>query len=319
MDRPSVKLSATGGVTAVHLASSGTEATFLPAVGMLGTSLRRGAQEFLALPGGLAAYRARRATGLPLLAPWANRLGGWRYTVAGVDVDLKGLDLPTDGKRLPIHGTMLADPRWEIVRIAANGRSASLVARFDQAGLQDQLRAFPFSHELTFEATVDAAGSVSISLRLRPTGERSVPVSFGFHPYFRLPTGRRSQWMLRLPARRHIELDHRGIPTNGSVQEPEEGDPIGRRTFDDLYELGPDRSVELRHGSAAISLSLDEKYPFLQVFAPPGRGFVCLEPMTAPVDALRSGRCPLVRPGDEFEARFSVSIGSPAQRKEPPP
>jgi galactose mutarotase-like enzyme len=240
MDRPLVKLSPAGGATAVRLASGGTEATFLPAVGMLGTSLRRGDQEFLAMPGGLAAYRARHATGLPLLAPWANRLGAWGYRAAGVDVDLEGPDLPTDGNGLPIHGTMLAEPRWEIVRIAANGQDASLV-------------------------------------------------------------------------------DRRGIPADGSVQEPEESDPIGSRTFDDLYELSPDRLVELRHGSAAISLALDEKYPFLQVFVPPGRRFVCLEPMTAPVDALRSGRCPLVRPGDEFEARFSASIGSPAQRTEPAP
>lgn len=232
---------------------------------MLGISIRRNDQEFLALPGGLAAYRAGHATGLPVLAPWANRLGDWSYRAAGVDVDLNGVDLHTDDGGLPIHGTMLADPRWEVARIEAEDDRASLTARFDSTDRPDQLRAFPFPHELTLGADVDADGALSVSLKLRATGDRAVPVSFGFHPYFRLPSGRRSQWVLRLPPRRHIELDKRGIPTGDSMAESEETAPIGRRVFDDLYELGPDRRIKLEAWGCG-HLPLTRR----GVFLPPG-------------------------------------------------
>ena len=39
-----------------------------------------------------------------------------------------------------------------------------------------------------------------------------VPVSFGFHPYFRLPDLPRLQWQLKLPAMQRLLLDPRGNP-----------------------------------------------------------------------------------------------------------
>ena len=152
---------------------------------MLGTSLRLGDEQFLALPGGLAAYRRRSATGLPLLAPWANRLSTRSYRVAGVPADLRDADLSTDPNGLPIHGTMWAQP-WEIESLSARGRAARLRARFDY-DRSHLLAAFPFPHRLEMEIEVDRR-ALTISTSIRPTGDRAVPVSFGFHPYLRLPS-----------------------------------------------------------------------------------------------------------------------------------
>ena len=57
---------------AMEIQHGDLRATFLPSLGMLGTSLRFGDAEFVALPGGIEAYRAGHQTGLPFLAPWAN-------------------------------------------------------------------------------------------------------------------------------------------------------------------------------------------------------------------------------------------------------
>ena len=106
--------------TELRLRAGNTEATFLPDLGMLGTSLRHDGEELLALPGGLDGYRAAHVTGLPLLAPWANRLGRRRFEIAGVDVDVTGLDLHDDGHGLPIHGTMTAQPGWDVLDATAS-------------------------------------------------------------------------------------------------------------------------------------------------------------------------------------------------------
>jgi aldose 1-epimerase len=46
-----------------------------------------------------------------------------------------------------------------------------------------------------------------------------------------------------------------------------------------------------------------------QVFSPPGEQFICFEPMTAPVNALRTG-AGLRRavPGAPFAASFSIAV-----------
>jgi aldose 1-epimerase len=227
----------------VTISSGPLDATFLPELGMLGSSFRHLGEDLLALPGGLDGYRAGRVTGLPLLAPWANRLGSLRYDVGGVVVDLGGLELTTDERGLPIHGTMTARPGWDVSAPSEN----SLTATFDFGGHPDLLASFPFPHVLRIEATVDAT-RLQLDTTLVPTGDRPVPISFGYHPYLCLPGERRADVRLRLPERRHLELDDRQLPTGRDHAEPAEDGPLGDRSFDDLYELGDDRRLALTGG-----------------------------------------------------------------------
>jgi phosphoribosylaminoimidazole (AIR) synthetase len=67
------------GEEAVERIKAHLRSTFVPGVGMTGVSLRYERREYLALPGGVAALRVGHTGGLPLLAPWANRLGSRRF------------------------------------------------------------------------------------------------------------------------------------------------------------------------------------------------------------------------------------------------
>jgi aldose 1-epimerase len=300
----SVRIHRWRGVAAVTLRSGRLQATFVPEMNMLGVSLRLDGEEFLALPGGIGAYPRVRTTGLPLLAPWANRLSGWGYRAEGRRVDLDGLELYTDPNGLPIHGTMSAGERWEVHSVTTAGQVARLRAGFDYTRAE-LLAAFPFPHRLETVIEVDGR-SLSVATTVRPSSDRTVPISFGYHPYFRLPGGRRSAWRLLLPRRRRVELDERGIPTGHSTQAPAEAEPIGTRTFDDLFELTGDRHLGIQHGGRSLSVRFASGYPYAQVYAPPSAGFACLEPMTAPTNALVVGGYPVVRSGESFTARFSI-------------
>jgi aldose 1-epimerase len=287
----------------VTVSSGLLDATFLPELGMLGSSLRHRGEELLALPGGLDGYRTGSVTGLPLLAPWANRLGARRYEVEGVVVDLDGLTLHTDGHGLPIHGTMSAQPGWEVV--AAGSRS--LATRFDFGAHPELLASFPFPHELRIDVAVEAT-TLTVATTLVPTGDRAVPVAFGYHPYLCVPAAGRADVRLRLPACRHLDLDDRGLPTGSSQAEDAEDEPLGTSAFDDLYELDDDRRLAVTAGGRRLAVVVGDGYRYAQVFAPPATAFVCLEPMTAPVNALVSGGYPLVRPGASFTARFALHV-----------
>jgi len=292
------------GVAAITLTSGELEATFVPELNMLGTSLRLGGEEYLALPGGVGAYRAGHTTGLPLLAPWANRLGGFAYRRGRAYVDLKGLPLHTDGNGLPIHGTMSARETWTVGALSARGRRAQLQATFDY-DRPDLLAAFPFPHRLEIVVEVDD-GSLSVSTTLTSTGRRSVPVSFGYHPFFRLPHGRRSEWRLQLPKRQRVELDERGIPTGHRVEASASTAVIGPRILDDLFELVSGRTLSIEGSGRRLRVWYGQGYRFAQVFTPARKNVICLEPMTAPTNGLVTGECSLVRPGESFTAGFRI-------------
>ena len=66
-------------------------ATFLPDVGMTGVSLRYRGESTSPCPVGSPTCGPGGTGGLPLLAPWANRLASRRYRAAGVAVDLEGV------------------------------------------------------------------------------------------------------------------------------------------------------------------------------------------------------------------------------------
>lgn len=310
MSSPTVRMGMVDGEPAVTLAAGQLEASLLPGLGLLGTSLRHRGEELLALPGGVEGYRDGHVTGLPLLAPWANRLPGWRYRAAGVEVDLDGLDLHTDPGGLPIHGTLTAHRGWRLERLAADADRAVLEAGLDYGDWPELLAAFPFPHRLTVTFALQGA-SLAVTTTLTATGDRPVPVAFGWHPYLRLPGAPRAAWRLLLPFRTHLELDDRGLPTGKAADEPAEAAPVGERTFDDLYVLDADpaeRRLGLEAAGRRLVVGYGDGYDHAQVFAPPGAEFVCLEPMTAPTAALATGATPLVAPGDSFSARFTIGV-----------
>ena len=310
MSEAALRIGTVEGEAAVTLAAGDLEATFLPGLGLLGTSLRHRGEELLALPGGVAGYRGGNVTGLPLLAPWANRLAGRRYLAAGVEVDLDGLPLHTDPNGLPIHGTLTAHGGWRLERLAAEDGSAVLQASLDYGAFPELLAAFPFPHRLTVTATAREA-TLAVATTLEATGGRPVPVAFGWHPYLRLPGASRATWRLLLPDRVHLELDDRGLPTGKTADEPAEADPIGDRTYDDLYALGQGpaaRHLGLEAAGRRLLVGYGQGYGHAQVFAPPGAEFVCLEPMTGPTAALAAGTTPLVDPGASLTAEFTVQV-----------
>jgi aldose 1-epimerase len=314
MPRPAVDsglaVGAVEGEPAVTLAAGDLEATFLPGLGLLGTSLRHRGEELLALPGGVDGYRDGNVTGLPILAPWANRLPGRRYRAAGVEVDMEGLELLTDPGGLPIHGTLTAHRGWRLERLAAGEGSATLQASLDYGAFPELLAAVPFPHRLIVTATAGEA-TLAVATTVAATGGRAVPVAFGWHPYLQLPGAPRSTWRLLLPDRAHLDLDDRGLPTGKTADEPAEADPVGDRTYDDLYALGQGpaaRWLGLEAAGRRLLVGYGEGYDHAQVFAPPGAEFVCLEPMTGPTAALAAGTTPLVDPGDSFTAEFTILV-----------
>ena len=82
---------------------------------------------------------------------------------------------------------------------------------------------------------------------------------------------------------------------------------VAKKQLDEAYALGRDRSFALEGGGRRVDLRFGPQYPFAQIYALPGKPFVAIEPMTAPTNALVTGECPVVKPGERFTASFTVT------------
>src|ERR671925_200524 len=106
-------------ITTLAVPGGDLEARFAAGAGMVGCSLRHRGEELLGILGGVEAYLEQgKVFGLPLLHPWANRLGGWSYEVAGRSVELDRASplLHVDDREhcLPIHGAVAAGSDWRV-------------------------------------------------------------------------------------------------------------------------------------------------------------------------------------------------------------
>lgn len=322
------------------LRSGALTAEWRPDVGMVGASLRHEGEELLGQRGGLDAYRERgSAFGIPLLAPWANRLSGLSYPLGaggkgsgsggGPDNNRPDHDRPDHdrpdhdgpGQDADHRETVVLDPtrlKLDAAGLPKDGVMAGrtwrtehetddeLVATFDAD--EQVLAVFPFPHRLRVTVRL-TADTMHVTTALTATGDRSVPCCFGWHPLFTLPGVPREALIVRLPVRRESVLDARGLPT-GEQRDPAWVDgPLGDRVVDAEYPViagpfvlsGGGRTLTVRFGAP--------DYPVGHAWAPAGESFVAWEPMTAPTNALVTGDgLEHVAPGATATATFSVEV-----------
>lgn len=285
-----------------------TEASFVPVLNMVCCSLRHDRTELLELRRGLQTYaEAGKTMGIPLLYPWANRLGRFGYEAAGKTVELSEDDarIPRDSQGLPIHGVLPRLLNWEVTDSPG---PASIDARLTW-GSPDLLELFPFPHEVRLAIAV-SDGELTIATTVRATGADAVPVSFGYHPYLRLPSAPRETWDVELGASQRLLLDERSIPTGDREPVSERRIKLAQSSWDDAFDgLSQPAQFGAAAGDTKLTVTFRAGYDFAQVFAPAGQEFICFEPMTATADALNSGDgLRIVTPGGEHRSEFTVTV-----------
>jgi galactose mutarotase-like enzyme len=291
----------------VRLRSPGgdLEAAFAPEAGLVGCSLTHRGEELLGQRKGLEEYARSGSTfGIPFLHPWANRLSGFAYAVGGQEValDPDSSLLRIEEHGLPIHGLRPSGLAWEV-----DERPDGLRARTEFDG--DRLAAFPFPHRLAVEVTL-ADDGLMLETTLTPTSATPVPISFGYHPYLRLPGAERGGWEVDIPVDRQFVLDENLVPTGETETPAFRHGTLEGRSLDDAYEL-PERPrpFTVSGGGRTLGVEFLEGYTHAQAFAPEGHDLICFEPMTAPGNALISHEgLRLAPPGEPFTAAFRITV-----------
>jgi aldose 1-epimerase len=248
-----------------------------------------------------------------VLAPWPNRLGDGAYTFGDESAQAPLNEIE---RRNAIHGLV----RWLPWRMT--GRAQNRV------GLRCELRpspAYPFALRIDIEYRLGREG-LSVTTDAENIGDADLPFGLGFHPYLGVGTTTVDQARLRVPARRRLLTDDRGLPAGsaavaGTEFDLQHGRPIGVTRLDtayfDLVRDGDGRvRVDIDHpdGVAGATLWADDRFNHLMVYTgdtlDPGarRTAVAIEPMTCPPDAFRTGTdVTVLRPGARWTGVWGIT------------
>lgn len=150
-------------------------------------------------------------TGIPLLAPFANRLDQTAFYANGQKYEF---DLGLGNVRGPIPSTgyVNGSKDWQLVGFKADGNSAWVTCKLDFYKIPAFIKQWPFAHTITITYRV-SDGALEVHTRLDNLSDEPMPVDIGYHPIYELPDGNRDDWTVSVDAKTHwIEIPER-LPT----------------------------------------------------------------------------------------------------------
>jgi aldose 1-epimerase len=294
-----------------------TVVSIAPDQGDLVFSMKVKGQDVIYFPSpSLEAYKDRLGfAGIPLLAPWANRLDQQAFYANGKKY-IFNMTLGNVRGAIPIHGFLTRTPEWQVEELKADNQSAWLTSRLDFYRHPDWMAQFPFAHTIELTQRLHD-GVLEVRLKLDNLSTDPMPVAIGFHPYLQLTDSTRADWTIQISARTHYLLQPDKVPTGATepianaFKDPDAA-PLSQYNLDDVFgDLIRNTdgravfSVSGKHQKVAIEFG--PKFQSAVLYSPnpetiplrPGRpqqnpNFICFEPMASITDAMNL----------EFEGKF---------------
>ncbi|MFY9804008.1 MAG: aldose 1-epimerase [Candidatus Acidiferrales bacterium] len=236
-----------------------------------------------------------------LLLPYPNRIRGTlskdgmtlETTIAGQQVSLpanwKGKNPGAEVHAM--HGLILSSDFKDVKH--QNGAKESTVSAILHAGNFG-------GHWLSdTDVSVEMAlkdNALDIIVTTKNVGKQPLPMAIGFHPYFAFPSGDRTQARIEVPAEKRALVDnYDNVFPTGQIESVKgtpydftaaAGKPLGSMFLDDCFtDLHRDAEGRVvvnitdpaaNYGVRIMGLSPDIKA--IQVYAPPDKDFVAVEP-----------------------------------------
>ena len=221
-------------------------------------------------------YDSSSACASFLLVPWSNRIRDGRFRFRGNEYQLRvnsddGTAIHGVGRKLP----------WKV----ESATTSSIVCTFDSADFPDINWPWQFSSRAEFSV---AGRDFTMVLSIKNEASAPFPAGFGHHPYFqRTFAGPQDTVLLQVPCSRSFPLD-KALPTGGPIPIAPRIDfqqmrPLGDDFIDDVL-TGRTYSEPIRfrytRSDLALEMHADPLFETVIVYAPVGKDFFAVEPVT---------------------------------------
>ena len=242
------------------------------------------------------------------LSPYPNRIRKGKYSFGGNEYQFN-CNFPQEGNS--IHG-IVYNKSFQVVKAECEGEKALLVMALDYDGTEEGC---PFHYKLTVEYFIEP-NKLKCKTIIRNTDSKKIPIGDGWHPYFTLAK-QIDELQLQLPESFVLSDNELVSGINHSYfYSPKK---IGSGHFDTCFKLSENKirgEITLTDAENNFSLSVwqecgENKYNYFQLYTPPSRKSISIEPMTCPPDAFNSKEgLMILEPGQEIELSFGFEIRS---------
>lgn len=154
-----------------------------------------------------------------------------------------------------------------------NGASITL----EMVDNEETLARYPFQFKLTMQYVLDETG-LTVNATVHNRDNKVMPFYLGYHPYFYVAD--KSKLVLNIPSNTYQELVPNSMRLDQFDLEQAESNVIFDQLQSNVCEL-LDHARNLK-----LTLTSDEVYQYIVLWALEGKSFVCVEPWMAPVNGM---------------------------------
>lgn len=244
------------------------------------------------------------------LTPFPNRLKDGRWIWQGQELQLPK-NFPWENGHA-IHG-LLFDMPWTPKESLVQSDRVELLLECQYDG---GLVGFPFSFVAQSRYILTSQG-FEVQSSMTNTSASTMPFGEGWHPYFRPQCAMDEATLQMQPATLEVLIDDRSIPTGVLRPDDTYANPVrlGDRQINTCWMFaGPGERAEVTLANPSTGLTfrywqdrVESRYQYIQLYIPPHRESLAIEPMTCPPDVLNNhmGEIQLA-PGESHQMRFGV-------------
>jgi len=256
----------------------------------------------------LAEFRLHKGS---KLIPFPNRIKDGKYEFGG---NIYQLPLNHAAENHAIHG-FIYDKKFDVINTEIQANEVTINLENIYEGTH---QGFPFKFLTELICTLTVNDGFHCQTLVQNIDDRPLPFGDGWHPYFTLHK-KVDELMLKIPSLLQTEVDSRMIPT---------GKVLDFGWFNRLAKINDIRldtgfridgaegyvETELCDLDAHVKIKIyqetgPKKYNFLQVYIPPSRDSIAIEPMTGNIDAFNNKDGLIILEPDElFEASYGVQL-----------
>ncbi|MCF0215730.1 MAG: aldose 1-epimerase [Fibrobacteraceae bacterium] len=213
-----------------------------------------------------------------------------------------------------LHG-FLTNKEWQFENFESDSEKAIATFSCEWNGA---FNGFPFPYKAINKVTFTGESYMVESI-VKNIGDSPLPYSEGWHPYYMMGE-KIDELTLLLPKSNLALLDNADLPTGNFKEDSRfiEGRKLGDEFINDCFCLN---ESDCKQHKAHVSLKsrthcLDiwqytgkEQYNAIQIYTPPTRESIAIEPMTSEPDALNHHRGLIViAPGETRQFQFGATI-----------
>jgi len=245
------------------------------------------------------------------LLPFPNRLKNGKYTFNGADYQLPQ-NYKDEGNAA--HG-FIYDKSFELINTIISEKEAQVILRYDYDG---SIPGYPFPLRIQYDYKLSIETGFQCHTKVHNLAHTEIPFGCGWHPFFTL-NEKVDKLKLKFNAEDHILFDGGLIPNGMSenFNQFETFSLINGQPFDSCFKLPETSNIqytELLDEVENLKIVLWQetglaKYNYLQLYIPPLRESIAIEPMTCNVNAFNN-QDGLIRlkSGQKFTAKYGVQL-----------